>query len=49
MKASVYGNDTLKNFLGLVDIENHLSEDNLKNIKIRERARAVNELLNLLG
>ena len=45
----MYGNDSLKNFLGLADIENHYSEDNLKSIKFRERASAVNKLLNVLG
>ena len=49
MKAFVYGNDPLKNCVGLVDIEYHYSEDNLKGVKFRERARAINKLSYLLG
>ena len=48
-KAFVYGNDPMNNCLGLVDIENHFSEDNLKSVKFRERASAVNKLPNMLG
>ena len=45
----MYGNDPLKNCVGLVDIEYHYSEDNLKGVKFRERARAMNKLYYLLG
>ena len=45
----MYGNDPLKNCVGLVDIEYHYSEDNLKGVKFRERARAMNKLSYLLG
>ena len=45
----MYGKDPLKNCLGVVDIENHFSEDNLKSIRFKEGASAVNELRNLLG
>ena len=33
----------------MVDSENHFNDDNLKSIKFRERASAVNKLLNLFG
>ena len=36
IKAFMYG-DTLRNYLGLIDINNHLREDNMKSIKFRER------------
>ena len=49
LKAFVYGNDPLNNCLGLVDIENHYSEDNLMSVKFTERASAVNKLPYLLG
>ena len=49
VKAFVYGNDPLNNCLGLVDIANHYSEYNLKSVKFRERASAVNKLPYLLG
>ena len=49
LKAFVYGNDPVKNCVGLVDIEYHFSEDNLKGVKFRERARALNKLPYLLG
>ena len=48
-KAFVYGNDLMNNCLGLVDIEHHYSEDNLKSVKFREHASAVNKLLYMLG
>ena len=44
LKAFVYGNYPLNNCLGLVDIENHYSEDNLKSVTFRERASAVSKL-----
>ena len=37
------------NFLRLVAITNHISEDNLKSIKFREHESAMNKLLKLLG
>ena len=45
----MYGNDPLKNFVGLVDIENHYSEDKLKSIRFRERASVVHKFPNLYG
>ena len=44
LKAFVYGNYPLNNCLGLVDFENHYSEDNLKSVTFRERASAVSKL-----
>ena len=41
--------DPLRNYSALVDINNHLHKDNLKSIKFRESASAVNKLLNRLG
>ena len=49
LEAFVFGNDPLNNCLGLVDIENNDSEDNLKSVKFRERANAVHKLRNMSG
>ena len=47
LNAFVYGNNQLKNCVGLLNIENHYSEDNLKGVKFRKRASAVYKLLYL--
>ena len=46
--AYMYGGP-LRRCFGLVNITNHRREDNLKCIKFRECASAINKLINMLG
>ena len=45
----IYGQNPLRNFLSLVDLENHEAEDNLRSDKQIEKVKVVNRLLELLG
>ena len=45
----LYGTNPFRNFLALVDVQNHRAEDNLRSDKFLEQARIVNRLLELLG
>lgn len=45
----LYGEDPFKNFLALVDLENHFAEDNLRSDKFLEKVKVVSKLLELLG
>ena len=45
----IYGQDPYKNFLALVDRENHYAEDNLRSDKQLERVQVAERLLQLLG
>ena len=45
----IYGQNPLRNFLSLVDLENHEAEDNLRSDKQIEKVKVVRRLLELLG
>ena len=45
----IYGQNPLRNFLSLVDLENHEAEDNLRSDKQIEKVKVVKRLLELLG
>ena len=45
----LYGNNPFRNFLSLIDVQNHRAEDNLRSEKFLEQVRIVNRLLELLG
>jgi hypothetical protein len=49
LKNFIYGNDPFRNFLALVDIRNHRSEDNLRSEKFLEQVSLVNKLIEHLG
>jgi hypothetical protein len=45
----LYGQDPFKNFLALIDQDNHRAEDNLRSDKQLEKVQVINRLLELLG
>ena len=45
----LYGANPFKNFLALIDVENHRAEDNLRSDKQLEKVKVVNRLLELFG
>ncbi|MFM7987247.1 MAG: hypothetical protein ACKPKO_48835 [Candidatus Fonsibacter sp.] len=49
LKAFMYGENPLDNYLSLIDIRNHHKEDNLKSAKFIERSQTVQKLMKSLG
>ena len=49
LKNFIYGNDPFRNFLALVDVQNHWTEDNIRSEKFLEQVSLVNKLLEHLG
>ena len=46
----MYNENLLGNYMRLIDIKDHNNKDNLKSVKLRERAAAaVNKMMNTLG
>ncbi|MFM7989095.1 MAG: hypothetical protein ACKPKO_58255, partial [Candidatus Fonsibacter sp.] len=48
LKAFMYGENPLNNYLSLIDIRNHHKEDNLKSAKFIERSQTVQKLIKAL-